>query len=53
MALDKNVLFAGWFLLEGELLDCFDAANIFVFASRTETQGLAILEAMSMGLPVI
>ena len=29
------------------LLDCYAAANVFVFASRTETQGLVLREAMA------
>ena len=28
-------------------------ADIFVFASKSETQGMVILEAMSAGLPVV
>ena len=35
------------------LRDCYRAADIFVFASRTETQGLVLLEAMAQGLPVV
>jgi 1,2-diacylglycerol 3-alpha-glucosyltransferase len=35
------------------LPDCYAAADAFVFASRTETQGLVLLEAMAAGLPVI
>jgi 1,2-diacylglycerol 3-alpha-glucosyltransferase len=31
----------------------YQAADAFVFASTTETQGLAILEAMACGLPVV
>ena len=36
-----------------ELLDCYAAADVFVFASRTETQGLVLLEAMAQGAPVV
>jgi glycosyltransferase involved in cell wall biosynthesis len=35
------------------LLDCYRAADVFVFASRTETQGLVLLEAMACGTPVV
>ena len=35
------------------LLDCYAAADVFVFASRTETQGLVLLEAMAQGAPVV
>lgn len=35
------------------LRDCYRAADAFVFASRTETQGLVLLEAMAQGTPVV
>lgn len=35
------------------LSDCYAAADVFVFASRTETQGLVLLEAMAQSLPVV
>ncbi|HUM91582.1 MAG TPA: glycosyltransferase family 4 protein, partial [Candidatus Competibacter sp.] len=35
------------------LSSCYQAGDIFVFASRTETQGLVLLEAMSLGVPVV
>ncbi len=35
------------------MLDCYCAGDAFVFASRTETQGLVLLEAMALGLPVV
>ena len=31
----------------------YQAADVFVFASTTETQGLAVLEAMAVGRPVV
>ena len=38
---------------ERTLNDCYAAAAAFVFASRTETQGLVLLEAMAQGRPVV
>ncbi len=37
----------------GELADCYGAADIFVFASHSETQGLVLAEAMAASTPVI
>ena len=53
LSLRKNTLFVGYLDRRGALLDCYRAADAFVFASRTETQGLVLLEAMALGLPVI
>jgi len=53
LGLDAGVHFVGYLDRKGELLDCYAAADAFVFASRTETQGLVLLEAMAVGLPVI
>jgi glycosyltransferase involved in cell wall biosynthesis len=38
---------------ERSLNDCYAAADVFVFASRTETQGLVLLEAMAQSRPVV
>ena len=38
---------------ERGLNDCYAAADAFVFASRTETQGLVLLEAMAQARPVV
>lgn len=51
--LEQNVHFIGYLDRRSELLDCYSAADAFVFASRTETQGLVLLEAMAVGLPVV
>jgi len=48
-----NVLFVGYMNRDTELPDCYSAADAFVFASRTETQGLVLLEAMALGVPVV
>jgi glycosyltransferase involved in cell wall biosynthesis len=53
LGLERHVAFAGYLDRETELLDCYAAADVFVFASRTETQGLVLLEAMAMGRPVV
>ncbi|MEX0940111.1 MAG: glycosyltransferase [Candidatus Babeliales bacterium] len=36
-----------------ELLQYYQSADLFIFASETETQGLVLAEAMASGLPVI
>lgn len=51
--LAKSVRFVGYLRRDGELADCYAAATLFVFASRTETQGLVLLEAMATGTPVV
>jgi 1,2-diacylglycerol 3-alpha-glucosyltransferase len=52
-ALADNVLFVGYLDRGGALLDCYRAADVFVFASRTETQGLVLLESLALGVPVV
>ena len=51
--LQDNVMFVGYLDRETELKDCYSAGDVFVFASRTETQGLVLLEAMAQGVPVV
>ena len=48
-----DVFFAGYLDRNTALLDCYAAADVFAFASRTETQGLVLLEAMAQGTPVV
>ena len=47
------MLFVGYLDRRGPLLDCYRAADVFVFASRTETQGLVLLESLALGVPVV
>ncbi|MGH8196831.1 MAG: glycosyltransferase [Steroidobacteraceae bacterium] len=51
--LADHVCFVGYLDRNGPLLDCYRSADAFIFGSRTETQGLVLLEAMALGLPVI
>ena len=51
--LTGNVRFIGYLDRHTELNNCYCSADIFIFASRTETQGLVLLEAMAQGLPVV
>lgn len=53
MGLTDHVRFVGYLSRESGLKDCYASANLFVFASLTETQGLVLLEAMAAGLPVL
>jgi glycosyltransferase involved in cell wall biosynthesis len=53
LLLEDNVKFIGYLDRTGPLLDCYRAGDLFVFASRTETQGLVLLEAMALGVPVV
>lgn len=53
LGLNDNVLFVGNLDRRTTLLDCFRAGDLFVFASPTETQGLVLIEAMALGVPIV
>jgi glycosyltransferase involved in cell wall biosynthesis len=53
LGLDANVMFIGYLDRLTELNSCYCSADVFIFASRTETQGLVLLEAMAQGVPVV
>lgn len=53
LGLDAHVLFVGYLDRATALIDCYHSADLFVFSSRTETQGLVLLEAMAAGVPVV
>jgi len=53
LRIEDHVRFVGYLPRHAGLRDCYAAADVFTFASRTETQGLVLLEALAVGLPVL
>jgi 1,2-diacylglycerol 3-alpha-glucosyltransferase len=53
LGIATSTRFVGNLDRERGLNDCYAAADAFVFASRTETQGLVLLEAMAQSRPVV
>ena len=53
LGIEKNVKFIGYLDRNTELNACYESADMFVFASKSETQGLVLLEAMAQGTPVV
>jgi glycosyltransferase involved in cell wall biosynthesis len=53
LEIEKNVQFIGYLDRNKELNACYESADIFVFASKSETQGLVLLEAMAQATPVV
>jgi 1,2-diacylglycerol 3-alpha-glucosyltransferase len=53
LGLGEHVRFVGYLSRRHALPDCYRAADVFAFASQTETQGLVLLEAMALGVPVV
>jgi len=49
----KDRVFFTGFVPHEKVVHHYLSADIFVFASKTETQGLTIIEAMHCGLPVV
>jgi len=52
LGVSRSVTFVGQVKYPG-VFDYYSASDIFVFSSRTETQGLVIAEAFASGLPVV
>ena len=53
LRLGSHVRFVGYLDRNGPLQDCFASGDLFLFASRTETQGLVLLESMALGTPLV
>ncbi|MCR3922742.1 MAG: glycosyltransferase family 4 protein [Firmicutes bacterium] len=52
MGLSEHVIFTGPMSRE-QVVNCYAGADLFVFASTTETQGLVLGEAKAAGLPSV
>ncbi|PCI61788.1 MAG: glycosyl transferase family 1 [Methylophilaceae bacterium] len=53
LKIENNVKFIGYLDRSTELNACYQSADAFVFSSKSETQGLVLLEAMAQGTPVV
>lgn len=53
LGLQDHVRFLGYLDRNTELNDCYRSSDVFVFSSKSETQGLVLLEAMAQGTPVV
>lgn len=53
LGLSDNIKFVGYLDRNKQLLSCYQSAHAFLFSSKTETQGLVLLEAMAAGTPVV
>lgn len=53
LGLNDHIYFVGYLDRSTQLIDCYHSADFFVFSSKTETQGLVLLEAMAAGTPVV
>ncbi len=53
LKIEDNVKFIGYLDRDTELNACYKSADVFVFSSKSETQGLVLLEAMAQGTPVV
>lgn len=52
LALKETAIFTGP-VAHAEIASCYQAADLFVFSSLTDTQAIVVLEAIASGLPVV
>lgn len=50
--IEDEIIWTG-FISGQDWLDCYGAADLFLFPSVTETQGLVVIEALAAGVPVV
>jgi 1,2-diacylglycerol 3-alpha-glucosyltransferase len=52
LGMEKQIIFVGT-VSQDEITNYYKACDLFVFSSKSETQGIVLLEAMAVGLPVV
>ncbi|MFT3867291.1 MAG: glycosyltransferase [Nibricoccus sp.] len=52
LGLNERVIFNGY-VADGDLADCYRAADVFVLSSRYEPFGMTAIEAMACGTPTV
>ncbi len=52
LGLEKNVKFLGR-VMPPDVIDVYRSGTVFVTASETETQGIVLIEAAAIGLPIV
>ncbi|MFC1771197.1 glycosyltransferase family 4 protein [Candidatus Margulisiibacteriota bacterium] len=52
IGVERNVIFAGY-LTHNEVFKALHAADVVMFPSKTETQGLSLIEGFAMGCPAV
>lgn len=52
LEIKDSVIFAGNLSYQ-QTIDAYKSSDLFIFASKTETQGLVVVEALAAGLPVV
>ncbi|MCD5384812.1 MAG: glycosyltransferase family 4 protein [Candidatus Pacebacteria bacterium] len=52
LKIKERVSFTG-FISREEVAKAYQSSDVFVFSSKTETQGLVVLEAAASGLPIV
>jgi glycosyltransferase involved in cell wall biosynthesis len=52
LGIRESIVFTGY-VERQKVVDVFAAADLFVFASQSETQGMVLLEAMAQGTPAV
>lgn len=52
LGITNRVVFTGLLRQKKDVLAAYDAADVFVFASKTDTQCLTLLEAAATGMPL-